>query len=223
MAPALGSAAPKLGAGFVCLDAGPLIDFNDAKRLDLLEAWFAPIAYTPEAVVTLELAKRPKQNNPTTSAPWLHWVKPHPNDAQLVAELLRRFGKGPPENQGEAEVVAACKRYGWTAVLDDEQGRRAADDEGVPHVYVATLLAVAAAHGKLTPTAAWKVHAKMQQRGRFSPLKPDAPYKAVFVDFVDKLRTLHRLRDKPEWPLLLAEGALDDLLLDLVSDFNRTP
>jgi hypothetical protein len=91
MAPALGVAAPQTGAGYVCLDAGPLIGFNDTKRLDWLSDWFGPVAYAPEAVVVLELNKRPKQNNPTTSAPWLYWVKPHPDDAQLVADMLRRF------------------------------------------------------------------------------------------------------------------------------------
>jgi len=150
-------------------------------------------------------------------------VPSHPDDAEFIAELLRRFGKGPPENQGEAEVVAACRRYGWTAVLDDEQGRGAATEDRVAHVYVATLLAAAAAHGKLTPTQAWKLHVAFQRRGRFSPLKPDPAYKAAFVDFAAKLRRLRELRGEPDWPLLLAEPGLDNLLLELLREFRRVP
>jgi len=39
MAPPLGEGAPQTGARFVCFDAGPLIDFNDADKLDLLAEW----------------------------------------------------------------------------------------------------------------------------------------------------------------------------------------
>src|ERR1700683_4104806 len=145
MSPALGHGTPKTGPGYVCLDAGPLINFNDADATEILGAWLGPVAYTPEAVIELELKKRARQNAPTINAPWLYWAPSHSDDVALVADLLNRFGKGPPENLGEAEVVAASSRYGWTAVLDDEAGRGAGDDHGVPHVYTCALIAMAVA------------------------------------------------------------------------------
>lgn len=222
MTPPLEGTPLQTGPGFVCMDAGPLISFNDTKKTDLLSEWFDPVLYTPEAVITLELKKRPRQNAPTIGAPWLIWVPPDADDTALIADMLRRFGKGPPENQGEAEVVAACKRHGWTAVLDDEQGRAEARRQSVISVYTATLVACAAAHGLLSPTQAWKLHKAMEtaDENRFSPLKPDDAYKSVFVDFTNKVRTLWQRRGKPAWPLLLAEPGLDDLLLELLDIFR---
>lgn len=217
MTPALGTSAPQTGASYVCLDAGPLINFNDIQAVDRLGSWLAPLAYTPEAVIKMELNKRPRQNAPVIAAPWLLWVPSHPDDAELVAKLLNRFGKSYPENLGEAETIAASKRHGWTAVLDDEEGRLAAGDHGVPSVYTATLLAAAAAEGKVTPTQAWQMHVQIENnRGRYSCLKPDADNKPVFVDFCSKLRQLHKNAGQPAWPQFLAEPQLDALLLWLI-------
>lgn len=217
MSPELGATAPQTGASFVCLDAGPLISFNDIQATHLLGEWLAPVAYTPLAVIEQELKKRPRQNAPIIAADWLLWVPSHPDDAQLVSDLLKRFGKAYPENLGEAETVAASKRYGWTAVLDDEEGRRAAADHGVPSVYTATLLAVAVAYDKLTPTQAWRLHVQIESTPpRFSPLKPDSDNKPVFVDFCGKLRQLLKQAGEPAWPQFLATPMLDDLLLELI-------
>lgn len=221
MAPELGSTPLQTGPAFVCLDAGPLIYFNDTDRLDRLEQFFGPTAYTPQAVIELELMQRPKQNAPVLALDWLQWVPSHPDDAELVARLVRRFG-GPPKHQGEAEVIAASKRYGWVAVLDDDDARIAAKEEGVVSVYTVTVLAAAAAEGKLTPSQAWKAHVAIEKsRGRYSPLKPDEAYKDVFYKFVDLLRQLRKKRGEPPWPHVLASGGLDDLLLRLLDDFQR--
>jgi len=221
MTPVVDLAVVQSGDDYVCFDAGPLISFNDTGRLGWLEEWFSPVAYTPQAVIELELKKRPKQNGTVVSASWLYWVPSHIDDAALVARLVRQFGPGPPENQGEAEVIAACKRHGWTAVLEDEDGRSAARDEGVTRVYVATLLAAAAAQGKLTPTQAWKGHVAIEKkRGRFSPLKPDDGYKPLFFSYARLVRKLHLRRGKPSLAKLLAISGLDDLLLRRIEEFK---
>jgi hypothetical protein len=219
MTPTLGQDAPNTGASYLCLDAGPLINFNDADATDLLGDWLGPTAYTPEAVIELELKKRANQNAPIIGAPWLYWVPSHTDDTRLVANLLKRFGKGPPENLGEAEVVAASARYGWTAVLDDEAGRGAADDNGVPHVYTCALIAAAVAYDKLTPTKGWKLHVRIETNGgRFSPLKPDDLNKPTFVNLCNVLRRVRLERCAPDWTELLAMASpsIDDLLLDLI-------
>ncbi|MGI8624550.1 MAG: hypothetical protein ACR2NB_13960 [Solirubrobacteraceae bacterium] len=221
MSPELDGAL-RTGPEYLCLDAGPLINFNDIRATEQLGEWLAPVAYTPRFVINQELGGRPKQNAPTISAPWLGWVPSHPDDNALVTKLVLRFGKAKPENQGEAEVIAACMRYGWTAVLDDEDARAAAFDEGVPSVYTVTLLAAAAAQGLITPTQGWKMHRAIEttDENRFSPLKPDHAYKEVFVDFANKLRKLWLHRGQPDWPLLLAAPELDDMLLILLADFR---
>jgi len=208
---------------FLCLDATPLISFNDIKQTDLLGEWL-PVAFTSIAVIELELKKRARQNHPTISAPWLWSVPSHPDDTELISELLKRFGKGPPENLGEAQVVASCLRYRWTAVLDDHEGRDAASDNNVPRVYTVTLLAMAAAQGMLNPSKAWKMHKFIEKnRGNFSPLKPDADNKPVFAEFVGRLRKLYLKRDKPDWPMLLSAPGLDDLLLRMLHERKYKP
>ena len=217
MAPALTGAAPSTGATFICFDATPLTSFNDTGSLDLVGEWLKPVAYTPFAVIDLELKKRPKQNAPTIAADWLHWVPSHPDDTQLVADLLKRFGKAYPENLGEAETVAASKRYGWTAVLDDEEGRGAADDHGVPHVYTVTLLAVAvglrqahADQGLAAPRSN-----RTEPRAVLTA-KARQANKAIFVDFCNKLLQLLKNAGEPPWPVFLATPNLDALLLELI-------
>lgn len=218
MSPELGATAPQTGAGHVCLDATPLIAFNNSDKVELLGQWLG-VAYSPLAVIEKEIKKHPRQSKPTLEAPWLMWVPSHPDDTQLVADLLKRFGKAYPENLGEAETIVASKRYGWTAVLDDEEGRLAAKDHGVPSVYTVTLLAVAVAYDMLTPTQAWKMHVQIEKnRGNFSALKPDKDNAPVFHKFCQTLRRLLIKAGKPEWPRFLSVPGLDDLLLQFIHE-----
>ena len=84
MTPPLGDTTPPTGPMFLCLDATPLISFNDIKQTDLLGEWL-PVAFTSIAVIELELKKRARQNHPTISAPWLWSVPSHPEDTELIS------------------------------------------------------------------------------------------------------------------------------------------
>lgn len=131
MAPSLEGEAPETGPGFVCFDAGPLISFNDVQRLDLLADWFGPTAYAPSFVVAQELKRRPKQNAATIAAAWLQWVPSHPDDTQLVADLLKRFGKGhlrirvrPKSSQRAWKLHEAIERDGRFSPLKPDEAYR---------------------------------------------------------------------------------------------------
>jgi len=214
MSPLVDAGQLETGAGYLCFNATPLIHFNGAGALDALKG-LAPVTYTPEGVIELELKKRPVDNADVIRAPWILWAPPHPDDSALTTQLHRRWGGGDPnKDRGEIEVVASARRYGWTAVMEDEAGRQAARSQGVPSVYIVTLLAAAAAHGLITPTKAWQLHRAVEaSRGRFSVLPPDAVNKPVFVEIVQDFQKVYTHRGRPPWPHLLATGLFDDVLL----------
>ena len=221
MSPELDNDHLNLGPEYLCFDAGPLIRFNDAGRLDLLESLVGPVAYAPRAVIKCELGKRHKQNSAAIKAPWLYSVPSHPDDAELVSSLLKRLGKKPPKNLGEAEVIAACRRFGWTAVLEDGDARIVAADAKVRHVYVATVLAAASAYKAIKPSQAWKLFVRMEKERRSSVLKPDESNQPVFIEFYGYLCRLREARNNPPFPIFLAEPGLDDVLLELIHQ-NRS-
>jgi hypothetical protein len=90
-------------------------------RLDLLPTLFGPTAYLPRRVFE-EWHGTSETAGVVDQAPSLHIVEADAADAPFVARMHRRFGSVPPRNDGEAQLLAVCKRTGYVAVTEDQQG-----------------------------------------------------------------------------------------------------
>lgn len=212
------------GPGYLCLDATPLIHFNNEGHLDTLAALVGNPAFTPQYILDQEIrapmqtgAALYRKNSAILAAPWLFGALLG-DDAgvERVARLKRRLGGTPRENLGEAHVLALSEQHGWTVVMEDEGGRLAAADarDGpvVPTVYMVTLLTVGAGFGVITAAHAWSVHKAIEDERRRSILRTDRADKRIFDRCVS---TFAKLDGKAEpWPDVLARGrTLDDLIV----------
>jgi predicted nucleic acid-binding protein len=132
------------GPGFVCLDAMVLIHFNRVGSLKVLRDWLGPRVFTANVITEQELRRGLPCHPENKAILDSEWLFPVPvdgiEDIALVASLRRRWGSQDDQDRGEAEVVALCARYGWTAVMDDEVGRKAAKERGAPCVYMLTMV-----------------------------------------------------------------------------------
>jgi predicted nucleic acid-binding protein len=205
----------------VCFDATPLITYNNIDRLGLLEDLFSGCALTPDVVKNDEVVKRLDkypQNRRIHEAPWLEAVKvEEPEDTRLVAQLLAIWDSDPRRDEGEAEVIALCRRFGWTAVMDDGRGRDAAKRYGVNCVYTVTAIIAASAlsrPGALGRKDAWLVHQEADaDRGpnaRAMPIEDE--YRPAFMKSLKGVRKRWQARGEPEWPQMLADPALDEIV-----------
>lgn len=119
------------------------------------------------------------------------WWKPlaivEPEDLALFFVLLRRWGR-EDRNHGEAAAIVLARRHGCVAIIDDAQGRKAAQAEGVPFVGTIGILARLAAEERLSVGEAWRIHTEMVAAGFRSPLRT-----------ADELyRLVERLRTRPQ-------------------------
>jgi predicted nucleic acid-binding protein len=206
------------GAGCVCLDAMVLIHFNRCDLLSTLGNWFAPSAFTTEFIAQQEIGgpalKRHHENRKILDCSWLRSVPVvDPKDLALVADLRRLWGSQDTEDMGEAEVVALSRRYGWTAILDDDVGRTAAEQHGVPRVYMLTMMIAAAAHDLLTPKEAWAMHCTIESERRRAILTVEEVHRPAFLAAIDLFRRYHERIGSPKWPRLLAAPKLDGIVL----------
>lgn len=209
------------GPGYVCFDASPLIDYGDQNALGWLGTWFSPgPAFTADVITKVELAKslpRYPQNAQIIGLPWLKSIPVEEDvDVQLVVSLRRLWGSDSGRDHGEAEVVALCKRYGWTAIVDDARGRDGAERHGVAHVSSTGMLVAATAFHRESVADAWALHQRLVS-GLDRPLLPsDDLYEPAFRAAVSAAGKLAAEQGE-QWPQLLAESRLDKLVLRAVA------
>lgn len=205
------------GSSFVCFDATALITFHDHGYLGVLADWFADGACAPAAVLDLELRKNDfaeTKNQDILNAPWLHTVVvDEPADVQAVSDLLLRWGSPPGRDKGEAEVVTLCKRYGWTALLEDRTGRRAAADAGVPHLYWVSLIIGACAQGLIGETEAWEMHRTLANADGGGGLSGNDVHRRPFTEAIKAVERRAEQLGDPGWPEILGDAAIDRIVL----------
>lgn len=205
------------GPGFVCLDAMVLIHFNRVGRLKVLRDWLGPRVFTANVITEQELRRglpRHPENRAILDSEWLFPVPvDEMEDIALVASLRRRWGSKDDQDRGEAEVVALCARYGWTAIMDDEVGRKAAKEHTVPCVYMLTTVLAAASCGLITPAEAWRLHCSIERERKRAVLSAGESHRPVFMKCVEQFtRVGEKLGDR-RWPEILAMKGLDDLVI----------
>lgn len=209
------------GASRLCLDATPLLHFNNHGFLDSLGQLTGNPTFTPQLILDVEVRAPMKRdvkyrkNHTILKAEWLIGAALDDVDGlKRIATLKRRLGGAPLENMGEVHAIALAERYGWTLVMEDEGGRLAANDpkDGpvVPTVYMVTLLAVAAGFGRLETDEAWRIHETIETVRRRSILLPT--HRDVFKAAAE---IFAKLEGKVEpWPNVLSRGrTLDDLII----------
>jgi hypothetical protein len=157
--------------GALCLDTTALIHFEAAGALPILELMCTQdgSASVPVSVVGEWHGHSEDPAGHVTGHPWLTVVRAdEAADLRIVADLSRRYPTPPDKNQGEMDVVAISKRLGYVALMEDGVGCKQADDLGVPHLAVVTLLASCVAYGLIEHKVAWRTHVAVEEtRGQF--------------------------------------------------------
>lgn len=209
--------AASIGPGFVCLDAMVLIHFNRVGRPEVLKDWFGPRVFTAHVIAECELSEslaRHPENKAILQAEWLEAVRVDViEDIRFVGELRQRWGSKDDRDRGEAEVIALCRRYGWTAVMDDEVGRNAATDHGVPRVHMLTVMLAAASCGLVSSAEAWKLHCSIERERRRAVLTAEEVHRPVFMKCVEHFSRVGAKLGNPRWPGILAVKGLDDIVI----------
>lgn len=138
-----------------------------------------------------------------------------PEDLRVVADLARRYPTPPDKNQGEMDVVAISKRAGFTARMEDGVGCKQADDHGVPHLAIVTLLACGVAFAVIEHREAWRTHVAVEAtRGtRHSILLSDRAGRRGFAAATMAFRQLKQRQGDGSLVDLLARRGLDGVLL----------
>jgi predicted nucleic acid-binding protein len=204
------------GSGFVCFDATALITFLDNGYLPTLAEWFADGACAPAAVLDLELKKNPhaeRKNRDILNATWLHMVTvDDPVDVKNVADLLLRWESKPGKDKGEAEVVTLCKRFGWTALLEDKTGRRAAEDYKLSYVYWVSLIIGACSAGLISEKDAWAMHQVLANADGGGGLSGNDVHKRPFLESIKVVSKVAARLGDPEWPCILGDAPIDRIV-----------
>jgi predicted nucleic acid-binding protein len=202
------------GPEHVCCDATVLICYQDNGHLDTLRDIFPNQTLTAHVITGWELVKSQKaiqMNKGIVGAGWLRSVRvTDPDDLDAVRRLLAFWAGGADKNDGEAEVIVLCKRYGWVAILDDLQGRQEALARGLHIAYMSTMLIAAAALGVngLDADSAWDIHRAVEsQRTR-----PRLQNEALFKRLVEIFRHAWEQSGEPAWPAFLCDRRLDKLV-----------
>jgi hypothetical protein len=205
----------------LCLDTTALIHFEAADALPILELMCTQngTAFVPVSVVGEWRGHTEDAAGHVAGHPWLKVVRADDAaDLRIVADLSRHYPTPPDKNQGEMDVVAVSKRLGYVALMEDGVGCKQADDHGVPHLAVVTLLACCVAYRLIEHKLAWRTHVAIEQtRGQFhSILIADRDGKRGFAAAVFALRQLKQAGGDP--PLIdfianCGRGGPDGLLL----------
>lgn len=209
------------GRQHICFDSTPLMAFAQAGHLDRLGSWFGH-GYAPRVVIEDEVGywvdKYP-HNQDILDAPWLECVCIDIADDLLEVERIRRdfFSSAPGKDHGEAEVIVLCQRYGWTAALDDGEGRRyaARPEVAVPSAMMLTINIAAAAEGLIGRTDAWNLHADVDavRGGGRSYLTGQSVHRRAFMASIDAFSKIMQERDPGPWPRILTLRGLDEVVL----------
>lgn len=201
------------------IDASVLIHLAEGRRLDNLRELFGMVAVP--ALVCAEIEHglpRHAVNRAILSAPWLRRVAAEdPDDLQLIADLHRLWRSEPPDNAGEAELIALSRRHRWLAILDDRQGREGARREGVHSVRLTTCAVAAAACEVMTIDRAWGLHAPCRARHKHPLIGTKQTDRGRFDRAVETFAKLNEKQGQPPWPGLLshqdlAPGTLDEMI-----------
>jgi hypothetical protein len=188
--------------GALCLDTTALIHFEEADVLPTLELMCTQEgnAFVPVTVVGEWHGHDEDPAGHVTGHQWLKVVRADDAaDLRIVADLSRRYPTPPDKNQGEMDVVAISKRLGYVALMEDGEGCKQADDHGVAHVAIVTLLACCVAYGILDHRLAWRTHVAVEAtRGSFhSILIADRDGRRGFASAVLALRHLKQAEGDP--------------------------
>ena len=111
------------GSERLCLDAMVLIGWNNAGHLDRLGG-LVEEAYTADVITQREIPSginQYPQNRDILEVDWLIEAPVRDEDAEFVAHLHGVWGSDDHRDMGEAEIIALCRRHGWTAITDDKQ------------------------------------------------------------------------------------------------------
>lgn len=156
--------------------------FTATGHLHLLEQRYAGRCYLPDEVRTeIERGEAAHAHNcePLLRASW--W-KPfaieEPEDQQLFLQILQTWGR-TERNRGEAATIVVARRLGAVAVVDDLQGRRAAQRHGVPVTGTVGILARMAVEGQVSLADGWAIHTEMVHLGFRSPLHSEADFQSL--------------------------------------------
>ncbi len=212
------------GSAWVCFDTTALIHFNAIGELDTLGAWF-PSAFAPAVVIEEEIRAHlhtyPK-NQAILEASWLQTASiTEPSALQDVANIHRRYGRQAGQDRGEAEVVVLCASQGWTAIIDDSNGQKAARDYKAPHCSILTMILAAAGHELIDAKQAWKLHTDLEASrgsGR-SALTAQAVHRPAFQACIQKFAQIVKQRNL-DWPHILGDPGADGLVIRIR---NQTP
>lgn len=202
----------------LCLDTTALIHFEAADAFPTLELLCTQDgeAHVPISVVGEWRGHRADPAGHVAGYPWLKTVRADdPADLRIVADLARRYPTPPDRNRGEMDVVAVSKRCGFVALMEDGVGCKQAEDHGVPHLAIVTLLACAVACGLIEHKLAWQTHVAVEStRDTFhSILIADRDGRRGFAAGVMALRELRRSQGDPPFARFLAQSPLDGVLL----------
>lgn len=200
----------------LCFDTTALLLMAKAGLLDDFDALLGPCV-VPEYILDVEVAPhvgRYPENQGIIDADWLVSVPSHDDDAQFVAQLLKRWGSGSNRDGGEAEVIASARRYGYVAVLEDETGRAAAIGLGIPTAYTVSILLAAAACSSIKPKRAWGLHRELEAcRDGFHVLTGSDVHREVFETAFKATWRLRKTTGADSIAELLATGKVDDIVL----------
>ena len=166
-----------------------------------------------ESEIPRGIAQHPK-SQAILDATWLEPAAVLDDDFEFIVSLRRLWGSTGNRDYGEAEVVALCRRYGWTAIMNDGRGRATARRNGVASVCTGALLAAVAAEHFITPDAAWSLHQELESGFNTPMILPTGEeYRPAFDRTVAGIRRWVRDNTDLVWPATLAMSPpIDDLL-----------
>jgi predicted nucleic acid-binding protein len=147
-----------------------------------LEMRYAGRCYLPDEVrIEIERGEAAHGHNcePLLRAAW--W-KPgaieQPEDHALFFQLLQAWGR-TERNRGEAAAIVVARRLGAVAVVDDLQGRRAAQRHGIPVIGTVAILARMIAERQMSLAEGWVIHTDMVRLGFRSPIRSQTDFELL--------------------------------------------
>jgi predicted nucleic acid-binding protein len=174
-----------------------------------------------EEEIRAHLSRYPK-NQVILDASWLEAVAvTEPPDLKDVAEIHKRYGRQAGQDRGEAEVVVLCAGQGWTGIIDDSNGQKAARDYKAPHCAILTMILAAAGHDLIKADQAWKLHTDLEadRGGGRSALTANAAHRPAFEACIRQFAQIVTRRNL-NWPHILGDPGADGLVIRIR---NRTP
>lgn len=136
-------------------DTGPLSHFAHGGWLGALHflTYGAP-SFIPEAVEQ-ELADGQHVYRHLGAVLEAHWLSvDRSDDLPLVVRTARYEARlaAAGRNRGECAVLALAGDRGWTAVVDDGEARKIANEDGIAYTTTLRLLCQAIKTGQMTPS-----------------------------------------------------------------------